>query len=311
MFVHQKWPQSTFLFVNFIISHYEIRVQGGGGRLEVWHDAFGVCWSAAAGAYWPIATYCPSLGPFPSVCRGAQRPLTALCPSSPSLAYHYVPVLSLGRYGGLSLFHGGGLLPSPLARPVHLGPSYRRWVRGGGGVSAPFGVLWVTPCDRPARKLSKTKSSSVVPEAPFGLEKDMQQGDEDVLEGGGGGLAGSPPPSSLPGYPCSSCRRWAKNVSAQILLASKAPKQKFGCQPQTLEREEGGPGGRGRGGVPPPPPRLLRCTAVLEVLFQVLDSSCFAGTVVSRSNASLGQVQQVITLVMDLKCGGPTVVLAQ
>ena len=29
-----------------------------------------------------------------------------------------------------------------------------------------YGVLWGTRCDRQARKLSKTKSSSVVPEAP-------------------------------------------------------------------------------------------------------------------------------------------------
>ena len=34
-----------------------------------------------------------------------------------------------------------------------------------------------------------------------------------------------------------------------MLLGPKAPKQKFGCQPQTLEREEGGPGGS----TPPPP----------------------------------------------------------
>ena len=45
-----------------------------------------------------------------------------------------------------------------------------------------------------------------------------------------------------------------KFLEAEILLAPKAPKQNFGCQPQTLEGEEGG------GGVPP---LLLRCTAVL------------------------------------------------
>ena len=48
----------------------------GGG---VWHDAFGVMISSAAGgAYWPIAIRCPSLGPFPSVGGGAHRLLTAL-----------------------------------------------------------------------------------------------------------------------------------------------------------------------------------------------------------------------------------------
>ena len=48
--------------------------QRGGG---VWHDAFGVMISSAAGgAYWPIPIRCPSLGPFPSVGGGAHRLLT-------------------------------------------------------------------------------------------------------------------------------------------------------------------------------------------------------------------------------------------
>ena len=37
-----------------------------------------------------------------------------------------------------------------------------------------------------------------------------------------------------------------------ILLAPKAPKQNFGCQPQTLEGDEVGGGVQG-GGAPPPP----------------------------------------------------------
>ena len=41
---------------------------------------------------------------------------------------------------------------------------------------------------------------------------------------------------------------------AEILLAPKVPKQKFGCQPQTLAGEE--EGGGGSGGVPPPPPAV-------------------------------------------------------
>ena len=46
-----------------------------------------------------------------------------------------------------------------------------------------------------------------------------------------------------------------KKFKASILLALKALKQNFGCQPQTLEGEEGG-GSWGGGGV------LLRSTAV-------------------------------------------------
>ena len=34
-----------------------------------------------------LATYCPSLGPFPSIGGGAQRPFSALCPSPLSSAY--------------------------------------------------------------------------------------------------------------------------------------------------------------------------------------------------------------------------------
>ena len=73
----------------------------------------------------------------------------------------------------------------------------------------------------------------------------------EMYQGGGGGLG---PPSSR-GSPCGPCQRRAKIVEAQILLAPKAPKQNFGGQPQTLEGDEGGPGGV--------PPLLLRCTAVL------------------------------------------------
>ena len=42
----------------------------------------------------------------------------------------------------------------------------------------------------------------------------------------------------------------AENFEAEILSAPNAPKQNFGCQPQTLEGEEGG-GVQGGGGVPP------------------------------------------------------------
>ena len=87
-------------------------------------------WSGAVGADWPIATYCPSLGPFPSISGGAHRPLTALCPPSPSLARPSLstspsfPLVGCANTApGLSLFHcsmsgphGGGvgvLAPPP------------------------------------------------------------------------------------------------------------------------------------------------------------------------------------------------------
>ena len=57
---------------------------------------------------------------------------------------------------------------------------------------------------------------------------------------GGGGSAGSPPPMvPAEGRP--------KNFEASILLALKVPRQNCGCQPQTLQEEEGG----GQGGYPP------------------------------------------------------------
>ena len=54
--------------------------------------------SAAAGAYWLLATYrCPSLEPSPSVGGGAHQRLTTSCPPSRCLAYPYLPFISLGR----------------------------------------------------------------------------------------------------------------------------------------------------------------------------------------------------------------------
>ena len=73
-------------------------------------------------------------------------------------------------------------------------------------------------------------------------------------EGGGGGGWDPTPPR----VPLWSPRRRANIFSAEILLAPKAPKQNFGCQPQTLEGEMGG--GGGPGGLPL---LFLRCTAVL------------------------------------------------
>ena len=65
-------------------------------------------------------------------------------------------------------------------------------------------------------------------------------GGRDVLErgeGGGGGGTGAP---LLLGSPYGPRRRRAENFYASILLAPKAQKQNFGCQPQTLEGGEGG-----------------------------------------------------------------------
>ena len=66
-----------------------------------------------------------------------------------------------------------------------------------------------------------------------------------------------PPPPRVPLLSLPKAGR--KIFEGKILLAPKAPKQNFGRQPQTLEGEEGGGGGAGRG----VPPLLLRCTAVL------------------------------------------------
>ena len=102
-------------------------VQGGGG---VRPGSVAVC-----SANWPLATYCLSLGPSPSIGGGAHRPLTALCPPSPSLAYLlllplYFPFPSLGR-----LCHR-----SPWTFPVSLlcvGSTRRRPRGRGGGVWDP------------------------------------------------------------------------------------------------------------------------------------------------------------------------------
>ena len=65
----------------------------------------------------------------------------------------------------------------------------------------------------------------------------MTGGEPRSLKGGGGGLAGTP---LLPGSPYGPRRRRAESFEASIVLAPKAPKQNSGCQPQTLEGEEGG-----------------------------------------------------------------------
>ena len=70
--------------------------------------------------------------------------------------------------------------------------------------------------------------------------RDVLERGEGGSEAREGGLAGTPPP---PRVPLLVLRRWrAKIFSASILLAPKAPKQNFGCQPQTVEGEGGGRG---------------------------------------------------------------------
>ena len=109
-----------------------------------------VLWSAAGGAYWPIATYCPSLGPPPSIGGGAPRPPTPSCPPSPSVAYSPRPTPPSLPSGGrantapgptlihcsVSGPHGGGRWPGASKWT----PPYQRWgtrgdllERGGGG----------------------------------------------------------------------------------------------------------------------------------------------------------------------------------
>ena len=78
-----------------------------------------------------------------------------------------------------------------------------------------------------------------------------------VRGGGEGALAGPP---LLPASPYGPRRRRAENFEASILLALKAPEQSLGCQPQTLEGEEGGGGARG-GEVPPPSSSPSSCGA--------------------------------------------------
>ena len=64
--------------------------------------------------YWPLATYpCPFPDPFPSVGGGAHRPLTTLSPSSPGLAYPYLPTHPSFPSGGRA--HG-----APRTVPVSL-----------------------------------------------------------------------------------------------------------------------------------------------------------------------------------------------
>ena len=109
---------------------------------------------------WYDATYCPSLGPFPSIGGGAHRPLTTLCPSSSSLAY-----LSLST----SLPLGRLCQRSPRTFPVSLlrvGSTQRR---GGGG-----GIL---VHGREVLALRRAPEHRHAPEHPDGNDEKQQQQD--------------------------------------------------------------------------------------------------------------------------------------
>ena len=69
---------------------------------------------------------------------------------------------------------------------------------------------------------------------------EVGEGEGGGLKGGGGWLV---PPSSQ-GPPMVPAEGGPKTFEASILLAPKAPKQKFGSQPQTLEGEGGASIGR-------------------------------------------------------------------
>ena len=77
-------------------------------------------------------------------------------------------------------------------------------------------------------------------------------GSEGGREGGGGGFSRTLPPPRVP--------LWSPPKGGRKILKRKssAPKQNFGCQPQTLQEEEGwgegvqGEGGRGGQGRYPP-----------------------------------------------------------
>ena len=95
--------------------------------------------SAVSGAYLPIAIHCPSLGPFPSISGGAPRPLTTLCPPSPSLAYLSLSTsLSLEGTGTLHQLVGIRLLAHSV-NPTF--PTAKAKAEGGGSWLSLFTVL--------------------------------------------------------------------------------------------------------------------------------------------------------------------------
>ena len=75
---------------------------GGGAGMSRWGVVL-VCSGRRS-----LADRCPSLGPFPSIGGGAHRPLTALCPSSSSLACLSLSTSLSFPLGGCANGAGGG-----------------------------------------------------------------------------------------------------------------------------------------------------------------------------------------------------------
>ena len=213
-------------------------------------------------------------GKWDPFCRGSKTfptiPfVTISSPHSPTENRESLPLTDTHRHGGwCGCLHeppaGGGQLPAqkggpsllkaragkhPLT-PLHTPPKVLKTGLPGATPSSAYrsgGGIWdITPTGR---------------RGGGGGGQGCNRRGQGGTERGGGGLAGTP---LLPGSPSGPRRRGANFVEASILLAPKAWKQNVGCQPQTLEGDEGGGWGSGggvQGGVTPP--LLLRCTAVL------------------------------------------------
>ena len=203
------------------------------------------------------------------MCNRQYPPPTALVTASNRLPNRFWNLLRGPCPSNTSLAppRHGATAHTPAAS-VHLRqPSTRFAPKGGGGRGG-----WTrSPCTAPSHYLStpvggggdlpynwsKCASWSSVVRTVFFLGGGCMRRGGGPEEGGGGlkggALAGTPPPPRIPLW---SPPKAGRKLGAQILLAPKAPKQNLGCQPQTLEVEEGGPGGGY-------PPLLLRRTAVL------------------------------------------------
>ena len=70
---------------------------------------------------------------------------------------------------------GWGLAEGVMQRPIPLLAEHcKERAHGMARCPPPYGVLWVARSDGQARKPSNTQSASLVPEAPVGLDKDVQ-----------------------------------------------------------------------------------------------------------------------------------------
>ena len=167
------------------------------------------------------------------------------CPAVAAPAY-------FPRSGPMSLCRDSLLVGPPAWAPRRCPPNRTElchWVPCGdadiGFAGAPPPLGPVAPLDRQSPEVNFRSPSTCLDFLPCFVVPQgcIRRGGE----GGWGGVWLGPP--LLPGSPHGPRRRGAKKFEASILLAPNAPKQNSGCQPQTLEGEEGGPGG----GTPPPP----------------------------------------------------------